>query len=204
MRDSFILYQPFHGTQYHIVNPLPSETFSTGLNMPAKTVVFTNVRKFDGGCFRWVTSGEYIQMSGRAGRRGLDDRGECEGSSPGRSLQPFLSQVWRPSYWLFNPALTPTPIVHQGIVILMLDAKMESGVAKEMIKGAPDNMYSEFHLGYNMLLGLLRIEGSEPEELMAKSFRQFQVGAPEHHRVIRLPRGWTATSSSQSPTLTLY
>ena len=53
---------------------------------------------------------------------------------------------------------------------------MESGVAKEMIKGAPDNMYSEFHLGYNMLLGLLRIEGSEPEELMAKSFRQFQVG----------------------------
>ena len=44
-----------------------TETFSTGLNMPAKTVVFTNARKFDGGGFRWLTSGEYIQMSGRAG-----------------------------------------------------------------------------------------------------------------------------------------
>ncbi len=54
-----------------------TETFSTGLNMPAKTVVFTNARKFDGGGFRWLTSGEYIQMSGRAGRRGLDDRGEA-------------------------------------------------------------------------------------------------------------------------------
>lgn len=29
-----------------------TETFSTGLNMPAKTVVFTNVRKYDGGGFR--------------------------------------------------------------------------------------------------------------------------------------------------------
>jgi ATP-dependent RNA helicase DOB1 len=52
-----------------------TETFSIGLNMPAKTVVFTSVRKFDGGDFRWISGGEYIQMSGRAGRRGLDDRG---------------------------------------------------------------------------------------------------------------------------------
>jgi len=46
-----------------------------GLNMPAKTVVFTSVRKFDGENFRWLTGGEYIQMSGRAGRRGIDERG---------------------------------------------------------------------------------------------------------------------------------
>jgi ATP-dependent RNA helicase DOB1 len=52
-----------------------TETFSIGINMPAKTVVFTNTRKWDGKDFRWVTSGEYIQMSGRAGRRGKDDRG---------------------------------------------------------------------------------------------------------------------------------
>ncbi|VFQ89627.1 unnamed protein product [Cuscuta campestris] len=54
-----------------------TETFSIGLNMPARTVVFTNVRKFDGDKFRWISSGEYIQMSGRAGRRGIDDRGIC-------------------------------------------------------------------------------------------------------------------------------
>ncbi|RMZ88338.1 hypothetical protein DV736_g4422, partial [Chaetothyriales sp. CBS 134916] len=52
-----------------------TETFSIGLNMPAKTVVFTSVRKFDGRDVRWVTPSEFIQMSGRAGRRGLDDRG---------------------------------------------------------------------------------------------------------------------------------
>ncbi|KAJ3996205.1 rRNA-processing arch domain-containing protein [Lentinula boryana] len=52
-----------------------TETFSIGLNMPAKTVVFTDTRKFDGREQRSLSSGEYIQMSGRAGRRGLDDRG---------------------------------------------------------------------------------------------------------------------------------
>ena len=52
-----------------------TETFSTGLNMPARTVVMTGIRKFDGTAFRIASPGEYIQMSGRAGRRGLDDRG---------------------------------------------------------------------------------------------------------------------------------
>ncbi|KAI5169325.1 ATP-dependent RNA helicase DOB1 [Pancytospora epiphaga] len=52
-----------------------TETFSIGLNMPAKTVVFTSLMKFDGVTRRFLTSGEYIQMSGRAGRRGLDEQG---------------------------------------------------------------------------------------------------------------------------------
>eukprot|EP00897_Mesotaenium_endlicherianum_P003950 jgi/Mesen1/3583/ME000020S03113 len=51
--------------------------FAMGLNMPARTVVFTSVRKWDGESHRWMASGEYIQMSGRAGRRGKDDRGIC-------------------------------------------------------------------------------------------------------------------------------
>ena len=48
-----------------------------GLNMPAKTVIFTAMQKWDGEQHRWMRSGEYIQMSGRAGRRGKDDRGIC-------------------------------------------------------------------------------------------------------------------------------
>lgn len=52
-----------------------TETFSIGLNMPAKSVVFTALKKYDGERTRLINPGEYIQMSGRAGRRGLDTMG---------------------------------------------------------------------------------------------------------------------------------
>ncbi|BFZ16879.1 hypothetical protein BsWGS_19918 [Bradybaena similaris] len=52
-----------------------TETFDMGLIIPASTVLITSCRKFDGHVFKKITSGEYIQMSGRAGRRGLDERG---------------------------------------------------------------------------------------------------------------------------------
>lgn len=53
-----------------------TETFAVGLNMPARTVVFLDVKKpADGGGFRPLRADEYIQMAGRAGRRGKDTRG---------------------------------------------------------------------------------------------------------------------------------
>jgi superfamily II RNA helicase len=53
-----------------------TETFSVGLNMPTKTVVFLELRKFaDGGEQRLLRPDEYIQMAGRAGRRGKDKQG---------------------------------------------------------------------------------------------------------------------------------
>jgi len=52
-----------------------TETFAVGINMPTKTVVFTALEKFTDGRMRSLTSSEYIQMAGRAGRRGKDTRG---------------------------------------------------------------------------------------------------------------------------------
>ncbi|ELP90027.1 helicase, putative [Entamoeba invadens IP1] len=52
-----------------------TETFAMGVNMPAKTVVFPSVEKFDGEKKRFLNPGEYTQMSGRAGRRGIDPIG---------------------------------------------------------------------------------------------------------------------------------
>ena len=52
-----------------------TETFAMGLNLPTRTVVFSGFRKHDGRAFRDLLPGEYTQMAGRAGRRGLDPVG---------------------------------------------------------------------------------------------------------------------------------
>ncbi|KAK6638723.1 hypothetical protein RUM43_006990 [Polyplax serrata] len=52
-----------------------TETFAMGVNMPAKTVVFDSIKKYDGSEPRMLLPSEYIQMAGRAGRRGLDKTG---------------------------------------------------------------------------------------------------------------------------------
>lgn len=52
-----------------------TETFALGINMPARTVIFSSLRKFDGIGFDTLTTRQYQQMSGRAGRQGIDDDG---------------------------------------------------------------------------------------------------------------------------------
>ena len=52
-----------------------TETFSVGLNMPIRTTIFTNIFKFDGYQNRMFYPHEFIQASGRAGRRGKDKIG---------------------------------------------------------------------------------------------------------------------------------
>ncbi|XP_066249016.1 superkiller complex protein 2 [Euwallacea similis] len=52
-----------------------TETFAMGVNMPTRTVIFDSIKKHDGVELRTLLPAEYIQMAGRAGRRGKDEKG---------------------------------------------------------------------------------------------------------------------------------
>lgn len=72
-----------------------TETFAMGVNMPARTVIFDSHKKFDGSEMRNLKPGEYIQMAGRAGRRGHDENGTvilmCKSSvPPSMELRPMI------------------------------------------------------------------------------------------------------------------
>ncbi len=54
-----------------------TETLALGINMPAKTVVIERLEKWNGETHVMLTPGQYTQLTGRAGRRGIDERGNA-------------------------------------------------------------------------------------------------------------------------------
>ena len=70
-----------------------TETFAMGLNLPTRTVVFSGFRKHDGRAFRDLLPGEYTQMAGRAGRRGLDPVGSVIIVSSGTDEAPPVARL---------------------------------------------------------------------------------------------------------------
>lgn len=87
--------------QFHLIKVLfATETFSMGLNMPAKTVVFNSLHKFDGNELRVIHTSEFIQMAGRAGRRNRDKFGEVVinygGDPPPQDLKALMTSGAQP------------------------------------------------------------------------------------------------------------
>src|SRR5258708_26349245 len=64
-----------------------------GVNMPARTVIFTSLKKHDGANFRELTPGEYTQMAGRAGRRGRDSVGTVIIATPEVPSSLLLQEI---------------------------------------------------------------------------------------------------------------
>jgi ATP-dependent RNA helicase HelY len=54
-----------------------TETLALGINMPARSIVIERLTKFTGEGHEFLTPGQYTQLAGRAGRRGIDTRGEA-------------------------------------------------------------------------------------------------------------------------------
>ncbi|HYC77312.1 MAG TPA: DEAD/DEAH box helicase [Planctomycetota bacterium] len=76
-----------------------TETFALGVNMPARTVVFSSLRKFDGVGFDYLPTLNYYQMAGRAGRQGLDSQGlvyssvDCDFDTPKAVKNVVFSRI---------------------------------------------------------------------------------------------------------------
>lgn len=86
-----------------------TETLAVGINMPARSVVIEKLTKFTGDHHEQLTPGQYTQLTGRAGRRGLDETGDAivlwtpwvrfeEAAQLASSSSFHLRSVFRPTY----------------------------------------------------------------------------------------------------------
>jgi superfamily II RNA helicase len=86
-----------------------TETLSLGINMPARSVIIERFTKYGGAGRATLTSGEYLQLTGRAGRRGLDEEGHAvvawsneitfaEAARVASAAPPDLRSAFRPTY----------------------------------------------------------------------------------------------------------
>jgi ATP-dependent RNA helicase DOB1 len=62
----------------------------------------------------------------------------------------------------------------KGVIILMIDEKIEPELAKAILKGKSDELLSSFYINYNMLLNAQRLEDIDPDYILARSFLQYQ------------------------------
>jgi ATP-dependent RNA helicase HelY len=193
-----------------------TETLALGINMPARTVVLERLTKFNGESHADVTPGEYTQLTGRAGRRGIDVEGHAvvlwhpeidpqrvAGLASTRTYP--LRSSFRPSY---NMAVNLVDQMGRPAARDLLEASFAQFQADRAVAGLlkqirrNDEMLREFagkmacHLGDFAEYADLRRRVAEREGTLAREGARARRGAVaqslealKRGDVIRVPRG---------------
>jgi superfamily II RNA helicase len=123
-----------------------TDTLGVGVNVPLRTVLFTQLCKFDGEKSGILGVREFHQIAGRAGRKGFDDRGTVVAQAPGHVIENLRlrqKQAGGKKVVMHKP---PT----KGYV------HWDKGTFERLIGGTPEPLASRFEVTHGMLLSCLQ------------------------------------------------
>ncbi len=130
-----------------------TDTLGVGVNVPIRTVLFTQLCKYDGTSTRLLGNREFAQIAGRAGRRGFDDEGH----------------VWvqAPIHWIENKRAEAKVAADPGKKKKLVKKKPpERGYAhwneesfQKLVDGQPEALTSSFSVSHQMVLNVLSRPG---------------------------------------------
>jgi ATP-dependent RNA helicase HelY len=191
-----------------------TETLALGINMPARTVVLERLDKWNGEARAALTPGEYTQLTGRAGRRGIDVEGHAvvlwqPGIDPGSvaglaGTRTYpLTSSFRPSY---NMAINLTGWAGRRRAAELLESSFAQfqadravvGVARqarrvrtEMAELAPECDRGDFatYFGLRRELGQLEAEGSRHRSAARRAAALRSLAELKRGDIIRVPGG---------------
>ncbi|MGB0112924.1 MAG: DUF3516 domain-containing protein, partial [Ilumatobacteraceae bacterium] len=125
-----------------------TDTLGVGVNVPIRSVLFTQLCKYDGTSVRLLSNREFAQIAGRAGRKGFDDRGD----------------VWvqAPPHVVENQRLEEKAAAAANKKKIVKKKQPERGYAHwtqdtfdRMVNGEPEALRSHFRVNHQMVMSLL-------------------------------------------------
>jgi superfamily II RNA helicase len=123
-----------------------TDTLGAGINMPIRTVLFTRLCKFDGQKTAILSARDFHQISGRAGRKGFDDRGWVVTQAPEHVIENIkLDEKGKKSVKRKPPERNFVNWDKQTFVRLM--------------HATPERLTSRFQVSHGMLLNVLSRKG---------------------------------------------
>ena len=140
-----------------------TDTLGVGVNVPIRTVVFTQLFKYDGSSTRTLAVRDFKQIAGRAGRRGFDVLGTVVAQAPEHvidnvRLQKKAAASGKKSYVKRKPP-------ENGFV------NWDEKSFRRLIDSPPEKLVSSFRVEHSMLLNMLGREHEDGCEALRKVIR---------------------------------
>ena len=192
-----------------------TETLALGINMPARAVVIERLSKFNGETHELLRPGDYTQLTGRAGRRGIDKAGTAVVLYDGRVPFERVSAIAAAGSHPLNSSFQPTYNMAVNMV-----ANYERGRAEELLRASFAQYRAERRSGqleeraedleaditsmrriaesdYGDIWSYLESDGGADTNAVLRDFAQstepgdvLQLGESEHDRWVLIARGY--------------
>jgi superfamily II RNA helicase len=124
-----------------------TDTLGVGVNVPIRSVLFTQLCKYDGTSVRILSNREFAQIAGRAGRKGFDDRGDVWVQAPEHVVENLRLQEKVDSGGRKKVVKKKAPD-HNF-------AAWDQNVFDKLVGGQPEELRSHFHVNHQMVMSML-------------------------------------------------
>jgi superfamily II RNA helicase len=129
-----------------------TDTLGVGVNIPIRTVLFTQLCKYDGQKDAILGVREFLQIAGRAGRKGFDERGWVVAQAPAHVVENKKLQAKAAST---GRKVHPQKPPQKGYV------HFDKGTFERLVGGTPEPLESRFTVSHGLLLSLLQGEAGD-------------------------------------------
>ncbi len=130
-----------------------TDTLGVGVNVPIRTVLFTQLCKYDGQKDGVLTVREFLQIAGRAGRKGFDNQGYVVAQAPA-----FMIENKR---MVAKAAASGKKVGHKQRPPEKGYVHWDKGTFEKLIGGSPEALESRFTVTFGLLLGCLQGQGHD-------------------------------------------